>query len=413
MSGLKAAQDLSASGYTVTVLEARNRIGGRTWTDQSLGVPLDMGGSWIHGITGNPIHELAQSISSQTVAWDYDRNRIFDESGSSLPLSGTQMDRAENEIQSAVNALSRSNPNASVQAAIDRAASEGAFSGLNQAQIDFIVASEIEGDFALDSRKLSIQALLEGENVRGGDVVLKDGYVSLVNHLADGLDIQLGQVVTAVDYNQQAVQITTNSGNFEADYVVVTVPLGVLKNGSINFSPVLSQSKIDAIETMEMGVLNKVYLRFPSQFWDLTLRNFGLVKAPKGTFPFWIDQQQIGGEPIIGGLITGDFALDLEQKTDAEIVSEAMEALRSMFGTNISNPTDFTITRWMDDPYSYGSYSQLAVGARPEMRQDLGQSVSNKLFFAGEATDAVYPSTVHGAYESGARVAQSISSIAG
>jgi len=60
IAGLAAARDLSIDGYDVLVLEARNRIGGRIWTSRDLGVPADLGASWIHGFEDNPISRLAK-----------------------------------------------------------------------------------------------------------------------------------------------------------------------------------------------------------------------------------------------------------------------------------------------------------------------------------------------------------------
>lgn len=408
MAGLKAASDLKALGYKVIVIEARNRIGGRTHTDTSLGVPLDMGASWIHGITNNPIYQFSQQSNTETFAWDYDLSRRFDLSGANQPLSESQYENAKDGIFSAIEFLANQSPDSSIADAVNKARNERAFRGLNQTQIDYIVDASIIGEYALSADKLSIQSVLEGEDDDGGDVIPKEGYISLVEHVAQGLNIRLNQIVSEIDYRNSITKITTTSDTFEADYVVLTVPLGVLKNNSITFLPALPQSKTNAIDALKMGVLNKVYLRFPSQFWDLNLLNFDRISAPNGAFPYWVDQQRLTGEPIISAHITGDFGQALEAKSDTEIVSETMAALQSMFGSRIPDPTDFSLTRWMQDQFSFGSYSAMSVGANPSMRPDLAASVSNKLFFAGEATDTDFPATVHGAYASGERAAEQI-----
>ncbi|MFM8394870.1 MAG: FAD-dependent oxidoreductase, partial [Acidobacteriota bacterium] len=96
---------------------------------------------------------------------------------------------------------------------------------------------------------------------------------------------------------------------------------------------------------------------------------------------------------------------------DTEIVGSAMATLRIMFGENIPDPVDYQITRWASDPYAMGSYSFNAVGSVPLMRTELARSVSNRLFFAGEASDRSYFGTAHGAYLSGLRAAGEVMSV--
>jgi monoamine oxidase len=84
ISGIAAARSLKAKGYNVLILEARNRIGGRIWTDNSLGIPLDLGASWIHGITNNPIKQLADQFALKTLPVNYEARQIFDDNGTPL-----------------------------------------------------------------------------------------------------------------------------------------------------------------------------------------------------------------------------------------------------------------------------------------------------------------------------------------
>ena len=81
MAGLAAARDLQSRGHAVTVLEGRDRIGGRVWTDRSLGTPVDLGASWIQGARGNPITALAREFEVETFATDYDSLSLYDHDG--------------------------------------------------------------------------------------------------------------------------------------------------------------------------------------------------------------------------------------------------------------------------------------------------------------------------------------------
>jgi polyamine oxidase len=81
MAGLAAARQLTDAGVDVTVLEARDRIGGRMWTDSSLGMPIDLGAAWIHGTKGNPLVALANQAAAATVGTDWDNTVAFDARG--------------------------------------------------------------------------------------------------------------------------------------------------------------------------------------------------------------------------------------------------------------------------------------------------------------------------------------------
>ena len=80
-AGLAAAQHLAAAGQQVAVLEARDRIGGRAWTSDALGAPVDLGASWIHGTTGNPLVPLARAAGSRFTRTSFDRFATYDHDG--------------------------------------------------------------------------------------------------------------------------------------------------------------------------------------------------------------------------------------------------------------------------------------------------------------------------------------------
>ncbi|HJQ56042.1 MAG TPA: FAD-dependent oxidoreductase, partial [Vineibacter sp.] len=83
MAGLVAARLLADSGCAVTVLEARSRIGGRVWTDDSLGVPIDLGGSWIHGADDNPLTDWCAALGVELVETSNER-RLIERDGTVL-----------------------------------------------------------------------------------------------------------------------------------------------------------------------------------------------------------------------------------------------------------------------------------------------------------------------------------------
>jgi monoamine oxidase len=188
----------------------------------------------------------------------------------------------------------------------------------------------------------------------------------------------------------------------------VTLPQGVLKAGYVTFSPALPEEKLRAIERMRMGILNKVYLRFPRIFWPEEPDMLGYVSERKGEWTEWLNIAHYTGQPVLLAFNAADYGRAIEDLTDDEIVAAAMATLRTMFGDDIPEPEAALITRWGADPYAHGSYSFMALGANPDHYDDLAAPVGGRVFFAGEATSADFAATVHGAYLSGLRAAEEI-----
>jgi monoamine oxidase len=116
-------------------------------------------------------------------------------------------------------------------------------------------------------------------------------------------------------------------------------------------------------------------------------------------------------EPILIGYSGGDNARRLETYSDKAVIDIIMRDFKKLFGHDIPAPTDYVNTRWSHNPFSYGSYSYLKTGSSPTDYDVMAQSVSDRLFFAGEATSSKYPATTHGAYLSGIREAKKIKDI--
>ncbi|MBL4940551.1 MAG: FAD-dependent oxidoreductase [Colwellia sp.] len=408
MSGMKAAQTLSNAGVQVQILEARDRIGGRTWTDKSWDTAIDLGASWIHGIEGNPIHQLALAQNMPLLSWDYDDQVTYDTDGNiDFSIEDKLAPIAEQLSALTANVMAL-NEDATIGDVINEARSQGMLSGLTEQEINYLANAYFEQDTAADVDDVALAGFEGAASFAGPDVIFPRGYGELVTGLAQGLDIQLNTVVSEVNYQDAVIQVVTSQGDFYADYVIVTVPLGVLKKGVIKFTPALPSAKEIAIAALDMGVLNKVYLKFDYVFWDSNIANMAQVSEIKGHWSYWVNFTEATQQPIIAGFNVAKFGQEIEQLSDQQIQEQAMTELRKFYGNQIPEPLDVKITRWASDPYSYGSYSYVPKGATATMRDTLAEPINNKIFFAGEATNKQYPSTVHGAYLSGEREAQRI-----
>lgn len=412
ISGLAAGKTLQESGYEVVLLEARNRIGGRVWTDRSTGKPLDLGASWIHAITGNPITELANKIkASLTGLVDYEDTSVFDADGTEDPLTPAQEKQFTDVFAQFAASVTAGNANASVQEVLDAAVSQGALNGFSARALDSLINSVKEHEYAGDASELSQIGTEEGMDMGGGDVLFPNGFDAITNFLAVGLNIQTETIVQTVSYTETGVIVSTNKGEYSGDRVIVTVPLGVLKAGDIVFNPALPSDKLQSISALGSGVLNKVWLEFPSVFWDnTTIHNY--FSTPKGRFNEWVNWHKATGNTHLLGFNAGQYGIEIESKSDTEIVAEAMTILRTMWGANIPEPSNTVITRWNSDPFAKGAYSFIKVGSTIDDRAILAKSISNRVFFAGEATSTDSAATTNGAYNTGLREAQKISSLA-
>ncbi|NJN20451.1 MAG: NAD(P)-binding protein [Leptolyngbya sp. RL_3_1] len=411
MAGISAARHLQDAGHQVMVLEGRDRIGGRVWTSRQWETPLDMGAAWIHGVQGNPLTAIADEIDARRQVTDYNNAVLYATDGTLQPeRAWGEIERFNVQAAQAI-AAARSGPDQSVADAIAASIDLDSLSEAEQRQLAFAVNNQLEQEFAADISRLSAHHLEEGSAFGGDDVLFPQGYDALVNYLATGLDIRLNQTVTQIAYSDTGVTVTTGAERFEADRAIVTLPIGVLKQGDVAFAPALPEEKQAAITALGAGVLNKVYLKFPNVFWERSPDWISYISHAKGEFSTWLNIYHYSNAPILMAFNAGTFGQAIEAWSDAQIIDRAMETIRLISGQDSPDPINAQITRWHSDPFARCSYSYPAVGMTDTTRADLAAPIGDRLFFAGEATHSDYPSTVHGAYLSGQREAERIRQI--
>ncbi len=406
VAGLAAARTLVDAGKHVTVLEGRDRIGGRIWTDRSLGTPFDLGASWIHGVDDNPITKLAKKIGARTKKSSYDNLHLWDHDGARLKDSAIESIAAGwEEVAEGVAALAPGGRDISMQTGVQRAIAGEKLSIAEKRQLSWVTAT-LEIAAAEDFSKLSLAQNDDDGELGGGDRIFPEGYDAIPSVLASGLDVRLGHRVDRIEHGADGAQVVSSKGTFQAERVIVTVPLGVLKQKKIVFSPALPPRTEKALTHLSMGVLNKVVLVFPKTFWPTDRDFLGYMSKTHGEFAVFMNARAFSDAHALVAFTGGDTARSIEKISSKDVAAGAIGVLTRMFGTAVPPLTAHLVARWSSDPFAFGSYSHVPVGGSSQAYRDLAEPASSRLFFAGEATSHEFRGTVHGAYLSGVREAE-------
>ena len=427
VAGLTAAAEIGRSGHSVLVVEARSRIGGRVFTgrDSRTGAAIEFGAEFIHGLPP----EIWEPLQGRNI-------KIAEVEGSQWCRHHGCLGKCQffSDVDGILSRMVDGSPDESFLSFLRRCCEPPA--SPKQAEANRRATAYVSGFNAADPARVGVHWLVEGMRAEAkieGDRVFRsaDGYADLLEILHEnvasaGASIQTNCVVEFIRWKNGSVELKLRGANptmLFARKALITLPLGVLQapsdaEGAVRFEPDLPKSKRSALQTMVMGKVIRVTLRFKTRFWDLlpapdhsakTLADMSFLFTDDEIFPTWWTTMP-RRHPIITGWAPFQSAERLAGREPAGMIEQAALTLGGLLEVpNLTAQLEAGYVHdWQSDPYSRGAYSYGAVGS-DGAQAALAGPLEATLFFAGEATDITgHNGTVHGAIASGHRAAREI-----
>jgi monoamine oxidase len=416
VAGLTAARLLHLNGNSVMVLEARERLGGRLHTEHRDGYITDMGASWIHGIDGSPVEAMCAALGMPMVEFtvgsfqpDGRPIRYFDPEG--VPLSEEQALAFTQDIHYFDTVLAQvidTIPSGSSYAqAVDQALEITQWDRERAQRVREYMQHRTEEQDGAHFTLIDAHGL-DNEEVDGDEVVFPRGYDQLATGLAQNIDVRLNHLVTGVTWSTEGVTVHSTQGDFTADQVIITVPVGVLHSGEFRIEPPLPDLTNKALRSFRMNDFEKIILRYDTKFWDEDIYAFRRQGPAGDWWHSWYDLTSVHGTPALLTFAAGPCAIETRHLSDEEVTELVTVALREIYGESVPLPHTVHRTNWKEDPFALGAYSYLIVGADTSEHDNLATPVEGVLHIAGEATWRDDPATVTAAMMSGHRAAENV-----
>jgi polyamine oxidase len=416
IAGLTVANALTHAGVECVVLEARDRIGGRLHTVDLAGSPVDLGGSWIHMPTGNPMSAFARQIGVPRRSADPGPEMAGFDCAEGRRLSAAEAEELlglyDEVFPEAAGQLAATlGPDASAADGIEAFVAGAGLAPGPARRARQMLYAVIEAESADLAERQSLRWMWNELEYGGnylGDVP-EGGYRRLTEAMATGIDVRLGVEVTEVATSAGGMRVRGADGcSEEGSHVVVTVPLGVLKRGAPRFSPGLPPDRLAAIGRLGFGRFEKVALRFDEPFWRAEgFPHMMVFPRDPGEWMVWVmGLDAFGAGPVLVFFVFHSAAGRVLDQGRDDAVRWALGMLAEAIGRPCPEPVAVAVTSWAADPYAGGAYTHITPGASPADADLLGEPVGGRLLFAGEHTQSARLAYADGALTSGIREAK-------
>jgi monoamine oxidase len=406
IAGLIAARHLTEAGVRVTLLEARDRLGGRIYTHSAGEFPVELGAEFVHGRPEEILALAAEGAVPLVPVQGNFRRKI----NGQWVEAGHMMEN----IDQLFSKLPAEEPDESFQYYLDRS---GEDEDIKEQALKYV-----EGFHAADPSLISARSLRrdsEAEEAIEGDhqYRIASGYESLVQTVAGRIDRKLCDIVMnapvhEIVWHQGKVMARTPAQKYLSPRAIITLPLSILKSKTVVFSPALPE-KQNAMSFLEMGPVIRVSLCFQEKFWerDAEMADMSFLFTDDPHFPTWWTSNALP-YPILTGWAAGPNARKYAGCPEDGIIQSAVRSLARIMELpepELRKQMTVAFTHdWQADPFSRGAYSYTAVGGL-DAAVKLAEPVADTLYFAGEATNGDgYNGTVHGAIASGLRAAKEL-----
>jgi len=414
IAGAAAARKLKDAGFEVTILEARNRTGGRIHTNNDLGFKIELGANWIHDSKNpdNPLLGFTNRLNIQTHKTSFSNLKLFDRDGSKIVKIrlGLFYNHFQKKLSQKADLLNTPLQDTSIQQLIDQIINENSYSERELDMISLIKESysnSLGTNVSDVSSKFYLNQSVKNDN---NDCLVLGGYSKIVEHLLQGIDIKLEQTVREIKHEETGIKVLTEKEVFECDYVIVTVPISILQKQKIAFSPLLPEWKVNSFSKMKMGIFNKVVMEFTEPFWEGD-SDFQCYNSTHGnSFGIAVNYYHYYEKPVLIAMPTGTSGKWIEENDLETIKKEYQNIFHKAHKGKEIEFKNLMKTAWNTDEFSQGSYSHVPLGAKENSFNDLEKEVG-RIHFAGEATNINQHATVHGAFNSGIREALKIINI--
>ncbi|KFE50375.1 flavin monoamine oxidase family protein [Pseudomonas syringae] len=420
VAGLTAAYELQGKGWQVTLLEAKPNLGGRSGLATS---------EWIGNSKAQPVlnQYLNQFKLSSVPAPEFVRTPSYlidgvyftkAELALKQPATAEAMKRYEETLDNLARSISDpENPAANstlfaldqinVANWLDRLSLPATARQLINQQIRTRYDEPSRLSLLYFAQQSRVNRDIEDRDFRaarlpGGSAVLVESFVKQIKA------IKTNSPVSAIIQEKDGVTVKVGAVGYSADYVVVAVPLRALNK--IQMTPALDAQHMGAIKSTNYGWRDQIMLKFKTPVWDSKARLSGEIYSNTGLGMLWIEPALKGGANVVINL-SGDNARIMQSFGDKQLVDQVLIRLHAFYPQARGAYTGYEIRRYSVDPSTGGAYLAFGPGQISKYWR-LWEKPVQRVAFAGEHTDTMFPGTLEGALRTGQRAASQVQDLA-